>query len=103
MQFLIIAYDGTDDQASERRLRVREQHIAVGDEMVRTGKALFGAAILDSEGKMIGSMRVVDYPSRQELDNWLQREEPYVVEKVWEKIQIMPCRVGPSYQHLLPH
>ena len=27
MQFLLIAYDGTDPEAPERRLKVREEHL----------------------------------------------------------------------------
>jgi uncharacterized protein YciI len=101
MQFVIIAYDGTDEGAQDRRLRVRDQHIAVGDEMVRLGKALFGAALLDDAGVMIGSMRVVDWASREELEKWLREEEPYVTGDVWRDVTIRPCRVGPSYEHLL--
>ena len=96
MQYLLIAYDGKDEQALERRLKVRSEHIALGDRMVQDGQALFGTAILDDEGKMIGSMYVVDFPSRDELDRWLATE-PYVTGNVWQDIQIQPCKVGPSF------
>jgi uncharacterized protein len=48
---------------------------------------------------MIGSMMVVYYPSRQELDDWL-KVEPYVVRKVWEKIDIKPCKVASTFMKL---
>ncbi|TCN26195.1 YciI family protein [Mesobacillus foraminis] len=48
---------------------------------------------------MIGSMMVVDYPSREELDKWL-KEEPYVVGNVWQNIEIKPCRVAPIFMEL---
>lgn len=48
--------------------------------------------ILDEEEKMIGSMMVVEYPSREELNQWL-KEEPYVTGKVWEKIEVRQCKV----------
>ncbi len=41
MQFAIIAFDGTDDGAVDRRLIVRDQHISLGNEMVKSGQALF--------------------------------------------------------------
>ncbi|HSA51406.1 MAG TPA: YciI family protein [Yinghuangia sp.] len=97
MQYLVIAYDGKDDGALDRRLRVREAHLRLGDEMAAAGRHLFGTAILDDEGRMIGSMLVVDYASRAELDAWLA-QEPYVVGDVWREIEIKPCRVGPSFQ-----
>ncbi|GAA3325292.1 hypothetical protein GCM10020331_056570 [Ectobacillus funiculus] len=48
---------------------------------------------------MIGSMMIVDYPSREELDNWL-KVEPYVVGNVWQKLEIQPCRVAATFMEL---
>ena len=36
MQFLVIGYDGTDDKAPERRLAVREAHLAGVTKMVKS-------------------------------------------------------------------
>jgi len=96
MQYTIIAYDHTDENAYERRLRARADHIKLGDEMKKEGKAIFGVAILDDNEKMIGSIYVCDFTSKQELDDWL-KIEPYVIGKVWDKITIHPCKVGPSF------
>jgi len=100
MQFLVMGYDGTDEQALNRRLAVREAHIALGDKMRDAGKMLYGAAILDDSGKMIGSMLVCDFESRIELDTWLEKE-PYITGNVWQKIEIKPCKVGPSFVGLV--
>ncbi|MCF2527334.1 YciI family protein [Yinghuangia soli] len=97
MQFLLIAFDGVDEGAAGRRLAAREAHIELGDEMVAAGRMLFGTAILDDEGRMIGSMLVLDFPSRAELDAWFA-VEPYVTGKVWERVDIRPCAVGPSFR-----
>lgn len=99
MQYIITAYDGTDEQAIDRRLMAREEHLKSVERRVEAGQHLYGAAILDDEGKMIGSIMVVDYPTREELDNWL-KVEPYVTGKVWEKIEIQPCKVAPIFMKL---
>ncbi|MGW1162855.1 YciI family protein [Streptomyces sp. NPDC002513] len=96
MQFMLIAYDGTDEGALDRRMAVREAHIALGDKLVAEGHMLFGTAILDGQDRMIGSMIVLEYPSRAELDAWLEIE-PYVVGDVWRTIEVKPVRVGPSF------
>ena len=55
---------------------------------------LFTEYILDDEGKMIGSVITCDFPSQKELDEWLKKE-PYVIGKVWEKIEIKRAQVAP--------
>ena len=99
MQFLIIAYDGTDSEALSRRMAVRERHIALSNEAIKSNKQLFGTAILNEAGNMCGSVMVVDYPSREALDEWLLIE-PYVTGNVWQKIEIHPTKIGPSFEHL---
>jgi len=44
-------------------------------------------------------MLICNFKDRQELDEWL-KIEPYVIRRVWEKIEVQPCRVGPSFQNL---
>ena len=102
MQFIVIAHDGEDDGALARRLAAREQHLAVSTAAVKTGEQLVGAALLDDAGKMRGSVMIVDYPSRKEVDEWLAGE-PYVTGGVWEKIEVHPCKIWPSFGHILKH
>jgi uncharacterized protein YciI len=96
MQFIVLAYDGTDQGALARRLAVRDDHVKLGDKLRDAGKMHLGIALLNDAGKMIGSMLVCDFDSRQELDEWLAIE-PYVRGKVWETIEVTPCRIGPSF------
>jgi hypothetical protein len=96
MQFLVIGYDGTDDQALSRRMTAREAHLAGVVKMKEEGKAIFGTAILDDQGKMIGSVMVMDFPSREELDAWLE-SEPYVRQNVWLRIDVLPTQVPPVF------
>lgn len=94
MQFIVIARDYKD--GLQKRLEVREKHIALGDKMVGEGNALYGAALLNEKGDMNGSVYILDFPSRKELDEYL-KTEPYVIGKVWENIEVIPCKVGPSF------
>lgn len=93
MQFLLLAYDGTDPEALQRRLNVREEHLKRINLLKNSGEFLFGGAILDNNGKMIGSMIVYDFPDRQSLEERLQ-DDPYLKEKVWEKTEIHPFRLA---------
>lgn len=96
MQYLVTGYDGTDALAMERRLAARDAHLAAVTEASERGEHLYGAALLDEAGKMIGSFLVVSYPDREALDAWL-RIEPYVVGGVWERVEVTPCRVAPVF------
>ncbi len=96
MQFLVVAHDGTDSMALERRLAARPAHLDLGRKLRAEGRHLYGVAMLDDAGRMTGSVLVVDYPNRAELDAWLA-QEPYVTGKVWQRIEVRPCRVGPSF------
>lgn len=100
MQFIVLAYDGTDSEAPARRIAARPAHIELGDKLRDSGNLLFATAILSESGEMIGSMMVLQYHSRAELDAWL-KEEPYVTGDVWRSIEVRPCRVGPSFAHLI--
>ncbi len=96
MQFLVIAHDGDDPDAMKRRMAAREAHLRLGDQMRDRGELLYGVAILDEDERMVGSVYVLDFPSREELNAWLE-VEPYVTGRVWERTEIRPCRVGPSF------
>ena len=96
MQYLIQALDHTDPEALSRRLAVREAHINTINELKAQGHMHMGAALLDDDGKMIGSVIICEFNDRAELDAWLA-VEPYVTGKVWEKIEVCPCKVGPSF------
>jgi uncharacterized protein YciI len=91
-----MAYDGIDENAIERRASFREEHLKTVEKMSLEKKHLYAAAILDDHGNMIGSLLVVDFPTREALDDYL-RVEPYVTGKVWEKIEIISCKVGPMF------
>lgn len=101
MQFLIIGKDGTDEKAKDRRLAARPAHIALGEELRLSGNMWYGAALWDDNNKMIGSMLLMDFPSRKELQEWLDKE-PYVTRRVWESIEILKCSVRDPWQFNRP-
>ncbi len=91
MQFILLAYDGTDPAATDRRMKVRPEHLEKIKELKISGEFLFGGAILNDEGKMIGSMIIYECPDRATLDEILKKE-PYITGGVWKKIEIQPFR-----------
>jgi len=83
MHFLVKAYDG--EGMLEKRLMVRPRHL---EGMARLGAHVICAGgLLDSSGKMKGSVLVLDFADRSELDAYLA-DEPYVQEQVWERIEV---------------
>lgn len=96
MHFFLIGRDGTDAAAPERRQLAREAHLDGIAELRASGKILTAAALLDDAGQMTGSMLLLDFPSRKELDAWLETEA-YVTGKVWESIEIAPCQVPEAF------
>ena len=83
MQFIIKAYDGAG--MLEKRMEVRPRHL---EGMARLGgHVICAGGLLDDAGKMKGSVLVMDFANRGELDAYLA-SEPYVQEHVWEKITV---------------
>lgn len=101
MQFVIIGLDGTDKDAPARRAKVRQEHIAMGDKLLTSGNLWYGAALLNDDGTMKGSMYVVNFPSEEKLQEWLDTE-PYVVGKVWKDISIHKSNTRDPWQFNRP-
>jgi len=93
MQFLLLAFDGTDPEALDRRMKVRPAHLAYVAALKSSGQFLLGGAILDDEGKMTGSMIIYEFPDRPALDECL-KSEPYITGDVWRQIDIRPFRLA---------
>ena len=99
MQFAITAFDGKDSEAGMRRKNARDAHLEGVKKAVSEGKHLYAAAILDDNDNMIGSVMIVDYPSKELLENEWLNNEPYVTGGVWKDIDIKPCRVPDFFLH----
>lgn len=83
MQFVVTAHDGIG--MLDKRLEVRSRHL---EGVLQLGKHVVCAGgLLDDEGKMKGSVLVLDFEDRSELDAYLA-SEPYMVEHVWETVEV---------------
>jgi hypothetical protein len=96
MQWLIMARDGTDADAPARRLAARQAHLENAARLQAMGHLLIGGALIDDQGRMVGTAAVAQFEARAELDAWLATD-PYVTGGVWREIEIHPYRVAPHY------
>jgi uncharacterized protein YciI len=92
-QYLVTAYDYTDVDALQRRMNVRPHHLDGARELKETGNFVLGGAILNDEGKMIGSVMILQFEDEEELQTW-QQTEPYITQKIWESYDIKPFKVA---------
>ena len=99
-QFLLIARDGDDPEALDRRMAARPRHLEGIAPLVEGGHIPLGGPILDDEGRMIGSMIIADFPDRAALDEWVTND-PYVTGDVWRDIEVVPWRA--SVGAWMPH
>lgn len=92
MQFVITAYDGAG--MLDKRMEVRPLHL---EGMERLKSHLIAAGgLLDVEGKLKGSVLIMEFQSREEVEAYLA-SEIYVTERVWEKITVE--RMNVVYAH----
>lgn len=99
MEFAIIAWDGQDEGALERRLSVREKHMAMVERY--RPHMVHGGAMLDDAGRMIGSILIVQFPDREAFDAWYS-QDPYVTGNVWQDVQVVPFRTAPPFATNIP-
>ena len=92
-QYLIIAHDGKDAEALERRMKVRPSHFDGARQLKENNHFIIGGAMLDEEGKMTGSMMVVQFETKEELKSWMS-VEPYITGNVWQQIEVKLFRVA---------
>jgi uncharacterized protein len=94
MQFILMAYDGADKDALERRMNARPMHLDKVKELKEQGHFIFGGAILDDNQTMVGSVVIYEFPDWEDIENYLEAE-PYIMGGVWQKIEIKPFRAAP--------
>lgn len=87
-QFVIKAYDG--EGKLDKRMEVRPRHFEGMEKMKE--HILCAGGMLDKDGKMMGSLLIMEFESRDQLYEYLSKE-PYVVEHVWERIEVEQMNV----------
>ena len=92
MQFIVKAYDGTDEGALERRMSIRPQHLENMGKVKEYGRILCAGGILAEDGHPIGSVLVMDFESRKLLDDY-RASEPYIEHGVWQDVVVEDCNV----------
>lgn len=83
MQFIVKVYDG--EGMLDKRIEVRPRHLE-GIERIKE-HVICAGGLLDDEGKMKGSVLIMEYENREQLDEYLANE-PYIQENVWQKIEV---------------
>ena len=92
-QYLIIAQDGKDDEALNRRKEIRALHLAGAKKLKDNGNFVIGGAMLDDDGNMRGSIMIVQFDTPDEFQKWYDNE-PYITNGVWKEIEVTPFRVA---------
>ena len=92
-QYLIIANDGKDDEALDRRKEVRPLHLAGAKRLKEKNNFVIGGAMLDDDGNMRGSIMIVQFETQDDFQNWYDNE-PYITQGVWKTIEVKPFRVA---------
>jgi uncharacterized protein len=86
LRFVVIARDGSDVGAPQRRAAIRPNHLAYNAAFEERGNVLVGGALIE-DGVMVGTVMVVDFPARSELDAWIH-EDPYRSGGVWHEVEV---------------
>lgn len=99
MGYVIIAWDGTDKDALDRRMAVRDRHLAVITRWAKEGKLQLGFPTFRADGSVAGSIMFLD-EDEVGAKEYLA-EEPFAREGVWQSYQARPFRIAPlDYQPL---
>jgi uncharacterized protein YciI len=89
MLFVVIAKDGTDPEAAERRRNVRQAHLEGARVLAEEGSLKLGGALLGPDGGMIGSALVVEAADETALRAALEADV-YHRAGVWRSYEIYP-------------
>lgn len=92
MQYIVIGRDGKDPS---KRQAQRPAHLEGAKKLKEEGRLLYAAAFMEA-GQMKGSMMVMEFLTREELESW-KRQEPYITGQVWETVEISECAVAPMF------
>ncbi len=101
MGYAIVAWDGEDDGALERRMAARDRHMAVITEWAADGRLALGVPLFTPGWKPAGSLMLLEVPDRAGLDAYLEAE-PFAAGGVWRRVETYPFRIAPLPYRPLP-
>lgn len=101
MGYAIIAWDGEDEEAPQRRVAARDRHLAVITEWAADGRLAFGVPLFTPGWRPVGSLMLLEVPDRAGLDAYLAAE-PFAAGEVWKRIETHPFRIAPLPYRPLP-
>lgn len=91
MLFVLLCTDR--ENTVEQRLATRPAHVVRLEALNEQGRLLTAGAMPkerdNPQAGFYGSVMIVDFASREELDKWLA-EEPFVLAGVYEKVEVRP-------------
>ena len=93
---MVLAWDHDGELGVDRRDAARAAHTQSIKALWEQGSVVLGAGILDDDGVVRGSLVVVEYPSRDDVDRYLE-SEPFVSQAVWDRIEVHPVFVPDFY------
>ena len=92
-QYVVIAHDGKDEKALDRRAETRPAHLAGAKALKAKNQFVTGGAILDEAGNMRGSVMILQFETEEAFKEWFSNE-PYITQGVWKSIEVKPFRVA---------
>ena len=105
MGYAVLAYDGEDEAAPDRRMAARNQHLEVLTGWAADGRLALGVPLFTAAGRIAGSLMVLDVPDRAGLDAYLAAEPFNAGEgagRVWQRVETLPFRIAPLPYRPLP-
>ncbi|PVV03246.1 hypothetical protein BB560_002286 [Smittium megazygosporum] len=94
--FFIKVYDFTDEEALSRRMAVRQQHIEGMKPVYGSGVLVTGGAILDDNGKMIGSALILKAESKEAAIE-LMSNDVYATGRAWDMSTVDIVNYKPAF------
>ena len=101
MGYAVIAWDGEDEGALDRRMAARDRHMAVITEWAADGRLALGVPLFTPDWKPAGSLMLLEVPGRAGLDAYLAAE-PFAAGEVWKRVEVHPFRIAPLPYRPLP-
>ena len=98
MHYIVIGRDAHTEDALERRMAVRHEHIDYAKPYFKAKTITYACALLE-QGRMVGSVIILSVKDKSELDDYL-RDEPYVKHNIWVDIEIKEIAVPDALLNL---